>query len=541
VKCPEKTDKLLAVYRAIVDNVVTWRCLEENMKLKTKGSLEYNEFMRETMIWLLMSPYCHRNTCDDVILCAIEYGAYAMLHEILNTRDVFRFDINETKTLFDVTDFTRATRADVRQLGSSLSINSDRDYTQQFENSSTYLRELVLSYDEWREKSILAEQPMRELTKPYFRFVQRCYCVLGLLQLTYMICFSRVYMPDTCSLIELFNFNASTSAGCSDAADRSANSSELNAHVRVSPSWFWLVWPAILCAGNACSFLVDIFWISVASFFKYAGNCQAGVTHEVSERWPTKVLLVIGQTFLAISFSTSAFVWYYRYDSSTELLSYLEATSMVFLFGWTTNLVFFSGMTQKFCVFALVLKEIIVKDIVLSFLLVFLFTLLGFSFALHVLTLYELPDNNLVYLTATVYDVFAASLGSGDYVQISREKRSLAGVYFGLFEVVIICYVCVTAIILLNVLIAMMNHRYDKAKQRAENFWRFQILRIALDLELVPIFRRMFVALLHNDFENPEFCGICCGICCCYCRVKQLKTQPARQNRKFIKVKLEIA
>ena len=81
----------MAVYRVIVDNVVTWRCLEENIKLKTKGSYAYNEFMRETMVWLLTRPHCHRNTRDDVLMCAIEYGAYAMLHEILNTRDVFRF------------------------------------------------------------------------------------------------------------------------------------------------------------------------------------------------------------------------------------------------------------------------------------------------------------------------------------------------------------------------------------------------------------------------------------------------------------------
>ena len=93
VKRPEKIAKLLAVYRAIVDNVVTWRCLEENIKLKTKGSHHYNEFMRETMIWLLMRPLYHRGKFDDVILCAIEYGAYDILHEILNTRDVFRLEV----------------------------------------------------------------------------------------------------------------------------------------------------------------------------------------------------------------------------------------------------------------------------------------------------------------------------------------------------------------------------------------------------------------------------------------------------------------
>lgn len=557
VKSPEKTNRLLAVYHAIVDNVVTWRCLEENIKLKTKGSHQYSEFMRETMMWLIMKPHVHRDTCDDVILCAIEYGADAMLREILNTKDVFRFDIDENKTLFDVTNFTLATKVDVRTRLKSIDwqqsiINSDsdaslltdssRNYTEQFENASTYLRELVLSYDEWREKSILEEQPMRELTKPYFRFVQRCYFVLGMLQLIFMIVFSRYYMPNTCSLTELFNTSVSVS-GCSRRDEDGTNSSDWNSEVEASrekPSWMWLVWPLVLCAGHTLSCVADIFWISVATFCKYAGNCRAGIRHHVAERWPTKVLLVLGHKFTAISFFTSVFVWYHRYGSDIKLFPYLEATSMVFLFGWTTNLVFFNGMTQKFCVFGNVLREIIVKDIILSFLLVFLFTLLGFSFALHVLSLYGLPSDNVVYLSATVYDVFIASLGSGDYVQTSRENRSKAGIYFDLFEVVVICYVCVSAIILLNVLIAMMNHRYDKAKERAENSWRFQILRIALDLETIPALRRLFTVLLSNKLDDPELCGVCCGICCCYCRVRQLKTDMARQYRKFLKVKLHI-
>jgi len=96
----------------------------------------------------------------------------------------------------------------------------------------------------------------------------------------------------------------------------------------------------------------------------------------------------------------------------------------------------------------------------------------------------------------------------------------------------------VSAIILLNVLIAMMNHRYDKAKERAENFWRFQILKISLNLEQVPFIRRLFVVLLRNDFEDPELCGVCCSVCCCYWKVKRLRPDSAKQNRKFLKVNL---
>ena len=485
-------------------------------------------------------PHYHRDTCDDVILCAIEYGAYSMLFEIFNTKDVFRFDISEETTLYDVTDFTLATRTDANDVtvpDSTPSNDSERDYTEQFKNPSTYMRELVLSADEWREKNILEKQPMRELTKPYFRLVQRCYGVLGLLQLLYMILFSHYHMPNTCSLVQLFNVSASGS-NCSSGSGSDQNEGQSRyGHVL----WLWLIWPVILFFGNVCSFVVDTIWISIASFCKYAGNCQAGVTHNVAERWQTKLVLMVGQMFPALSFCASVFVWYSRYGSDSRIVPFLEATSMVFLFGWTTNLVFFSGMTQKFCVFSLVLKEVILKDIILSFFLVFFFTLLGFSFALHVLSLYNLPPDDRVYLGATVYDVFAASLGSGDYVQNTREDRSAAGIYFDLFEIVVICYICMSAIILLNVLIAMMNHRYDKAKERAENFWRFQMLRIALDLEQVPIFRRVFVALLGNDLDDPELCGSCCGVCCCYWRDKQLRIDPERQNRKFLKVKLDFS
>jgi len=504
-----------------VDNVVTWRCLEENVKLKLKGSDQYKKLMRETMISLLTRP-SDDYAGNDVIQCAIKYGAYAVLHEILNTKDVFRFHVKDVFVLgkcttnYDVTNFTLATRANVTVPVSTRSIDSSRDYTQQKSFPYLlYLRELALSADKWSDKNILEEQPMRALTTPYFRVVQTCYLILGLLQLIYMICFSHYHVPNTCSLVQLFNLKASGS-NCS-----SGNSSDWNPGVsRDSYLSLWLIWPVILCAGNACSCVVDMIWYVVARFHKYSGNSDD------AERLPTKLLLAIGQMFPALSFCVSIFVWYSRYDSGTMLLSYLEATSMVFLFGWTTNLVFFSGITRQFYVFTIVLMKIF-KDIFGSFLPVFVFTLLGFSFAMHILNLYNLPADDEVYLVDTVYDVLAASLGSSDYVKDTRKERLVAGIHLELFEVVVIGYICMSALILLNVLIAMMNHRYDKAKQRANNFWRFQMLRIALDLECVPGFQRLFIWLLR--LKRPKQLCDCCGVCCCYCSHAWLETVRSRK------------
>ena len=60
---------------------------------------------------------------------------------------------------------------------------------------------------------------------------------------------------------------------------------------------------------------------------------------------------------------------------------------MVFLFGWMSNFVLFSRITENLYVFLIVLNEVIVQDILLSFILVFVCTVVGFSFSLHALRL----------------------------------------------------------------------------------------------------------------------------------------------------------
>ena len=64
VRNPDKITKLVSVYHTIVDNVVTWRCLEEESSLlKIKGSDDYAELFRNTMIWLLTKPNSDYDDC----------------------------------------------------------------------------------------------------------------------------------------------------------------------------------------------------------------------------------------------------------------------------------------------------------------------------------------------------------------------------------------------------------------------------------------------------------------------------------------------
>jgi len=268
----------------------------------------------------------------------------------------------------------------------------------------------------------------------------------------------------------------------------------------------WLLWPVIMFIIHVFDIQGEIRWI----WKMLTGKLDKSTFRSLLKWYSTNIRVSITGYFVAFGYSTSVFVWYYRYSSDTSLYWYLEATAMVFLFGWFLTIIIFTGIMQRFSVFTMVLKEIIIKDIMLNFLPVFLFTLLAFSFALHVLGLYTPVSDDVVHLGATVYDLFAASLGSGDYIQTWREERSRAGIHFGLFDVVVICYVCVTVIILLNVLIAMMNHRYDRAKQHvSEDFWRLQMIRIALSVESLPGIRQMMEAF-YSAKKNLKQCAICC-------------------------------
>jgi len=73
VKSPLKIDKLLAVYRTIVDNVVTWKCLEKNKKTWAKDSEEYAKCFRETITSLITKS--ETDDKPDVLECAIKCGA----------------------------------------------------------------------------------------------------------------------------------------------------------------------------------------------------------------------------------------------------------------------------------------------------------------------------------------------------------------------------------------------------------------------------------------------------------------------------------
>jgi len=340
VRRPRKTAQLQTVYRAIVDNAVTWRCLEENIKAYTRASKEYNKFLRETMMWLITRP--DKPSCN-VIMHAIQCGASAMLQEILSTKHVFRFDGSEHgeengEMRFDVTNFTLTTtgekNGDVTPSCSDSKQLPKRDYSRQFdfqsyssdmreqvekhdsrdkgkpehEYSKCYLQELLINRDRWSKAKILEMQPLSGLTKPYIQFVQKWYFFTGVFQLIYMILFSVYYIPSTCWLIEHFNLNASSHNCGSTDVDRSSDAKSFRSNL----SWAWLVWPVMQCVGNGIVICKDLFSTCQRSR-QTLSRPHVNVREQIgltTKHILKGVLKFIGQRFphlIALSFSISVF------------------------------------------------------------------------------------------------------------------------------------------------------------------------------------------------------------------------------------------
>ena len=104
-----------------------------------------------------------------------------------------------------------------------------------------------------------------------------------------------------------------------------------------------------------------------------------------------------------------------------------------------------------------------------------MFMLLSFSSAIHLLrTDAHLGQRNLA---DTIYNLFASALTTGDFMAETSTQSNNNKDYIPWLQAIFATYLCCTAIILLNILISMINSRYDERRKVVRNIWTFQTLR----------------------------------------------------------------
>ena len=467
VRRPEKTGRLLAVYQEIVDNAVTWHCLEHE-SLTFKSSSDYRVHLRKIMIWLLTNPLEKYGT-KDVVQCALEHGASAMFWRIVNTKSVFRNDVDEASSLigsesgrenenrnernrrnwavFDVTNFTvrtflRPRRGDVSERTSLLSTNPQdggngggggtvnrdcvrnervpelarRNYDEPSAPDEPYLSCLLTAFDQWRSSNILRTQPIKELTQPYIKLAQRFRFVLGLVQLVFMLFFTAHYMPSKCSLAVMFNYSV---APCNSSSD---HQHPADVGQQRSPlALLLLIWPIFLLATNVYVTIQHVKHVLAKQFAEkivYKSKELRRLRSCFLTRPKSIEALLLNS--LSTVFCFTLFAWLCIYFVSETYESYVEVTGMVLLFGWTANLDFFGSVTKNFSIFSLVVNKILVKDIP-SFMLYFGFTVVGYSLAMHALRMLACTPNELV--DETFFSVLSSAFGIGDFFEVCNQAN----------------------------------------------------------------------------------------------------------------------
>ena len=538
VKNAKKIQKLLSVYQAIVDNAVTWHSLENESEIpKFKGSRDYLELFRKIMIWLLTKPLENYNN-KNVIQFALDHGAHAMFWQIINTKSVFRMDYMEKAgaiqghamknletgywTVFDVTNFTEETilpsNSDQKKVDpvnasentplccisksgvecaedgmgarNPNEVQSKRILERKFEGlkppSKPYLTDLLLAFDHWRSSNVLNTQPLKDLSEPYITLVQRFYSILGLVQLLFMICFTAFHLPTTCSLARMFSVS---NAPCNSSSNVTSDNTVLSifSHHRSWTAAVWLIWPSILFAMLV--FITFHYVEQVALASEKQSKRFVFKSKDLRLSFRRKFLESLLQLLLPTSFCLVMFLWFLIYVLSESYEYYVDVTGMVLLFGWIANLYFFGAVSKNFSVFSLVVSQIIQKDVT-SFMLFFGFNVLAYSYAMHALRVSLCSPNE--FMDETFFSVLSSAFGMGDLYEDKMHDSTCARASLRyLFEITYFLYVCATMIILLNVLIAMLNHRYVKAKAKSEIIWRFQMLSVMRAFERHELLARI--------------------------------------------------
>lgn len=130
----------------------------------------------------------------------------------------------------------------------------------------------------------------------------------------------------------------------------------------------------------------------------------------------------------------------------------------------------------------------------LRFLIVYLFVILGFGFAFHVL--FQVSDDIVSdYPTPadTLFLTFNMMIGMGELFDGNFESNMAAVERTAVYaKVLYLFYIILSTIILLNLLIAMMNDSYSMILNQNTIMWRIESVSMGVEIEEVVPFTGKF-------------------------------------------------
>ncbi|RVE65196.1 hypothetical protein OJAV_G00133040 [Oryzias javanicus] len=261
------------------------------------------------------------------------------------------------------------------------------------------------------------------------------------------------------------------------------------------------------CVGELiCVFGAVVFMSrAIAIFHKKPPNLQLLFTDGISE------ILFFLQAALLLCCSILYFCGRKEYVSLLVL-----SLSLAWL-----NILYYTRGSKQLGIYYVMMQRMILSDL-LHFLIVYGVLLIGFSAALVTLmdnspTVHndiqetvscEKPSYN--HLGFTTLELFKFTIGMGN-LEFTDQVQ-----YKEVFHILLICYIILTYILMLNMLIALMGNTVEQMSQQSETIWNLQRAFTILEMEKVPL-------MLRNKIQS---------------KVSKLEFLHSTQkrNRKFVRV-----
>jgi ankyrin repeat protein len=253
-----------------------------------------------------------------------------------------------------------------------------------------------------------------------------------------------------------------------------------------SKVWVYLVWPAmiVLYLGlRLCIFVhgrVEEKWRR-ARFKLIATGATEGT------RVVTQYRIFKSVTYLSsIVFCILTLGWFLSVGRVNETTygRFTDLASVVIIAGWLHTLEYLKGI-EYFSGFSKYLKIVLLKNILL-FGCVYAFILIGFALAIQIYV--QIDDD--YYMThnssflSTVFDTFGMTIGASQVFTSDEDRfRNLQDGHNPMSaKVLFAVYLCLSTIMLLNLLIAMMNKSYQEIDGEINLLWIYENIRLAVFL-----------------------------------------------------------
>ena len=450
------------MFDVILDNVVTWWCINQSISFPEEENADVFMSQKRESILYIISNVCNKEGLSVVDL-AFKIAAPDILSRLLLLPGVTLFEQGNKQLGFDVTGLTPRTNNSLQKCCGGdriVPLVTDIDFKHLdkivfIEGQVSGLEWLISHASKARAAEILDLPPIRLIERYYTSMVAWTFILLMLFHITYMSVL-------TYTAVELL---IQRRHGDDDLDTSKSTTLLLYIFVPLEP-------------------LVVIAYVSF-TLIRYCIRGDVDRRKKLSKKkgMALVVSVMASYAFVAVCvlFALLVLTWIALYVTDYEYQDYFIAAAICL--GWLLTISFTRGI-KLIHYFYRMLLSIIFRDI-FRFLVVYLFVLMAFGFAFHLLfqvssavvAIYPRPGD-------TLFMAFNLMIGLWELFDDNFESAmSSAGRTTTYIKVIYLFYMILGTIILLNLLIAMMNDSYSLILKENQVTWRIESVSLGVEIE----------------------------------------------------------